>query len=196
MNRRRRAAKPADPMQIALRRAAERLRDKEPSTWGLDVAAMALPANANVELGNDKSGRTAPVRRMDVFDALSTRGRLSAPALSAVRRLQNDIACLHQTRLGGGDYAPRVDTSFNPRTFDLQRRAAGERIRAVMELAGPVSARLLAALCETDVVLGRIADWRCVVERETGESLADAQGAIVRMACENLAGAYEVLGRR
>ena len=39
-------------------------------------------------------------------------------------------------------------------------------------------------------VLGRSADWRNVVERETGETLPDAQGAILRMACENLAGAY------
>ena len=34
-----------------------------------------------------------------------------------------------------------------------------------------------------------------VVARETGEGLADAQGAILRVACENLAGAYGLLNR-
>ena len=61
--------------------------------------------------------------------------------------------------------------------------------------AGAVSARLLVALCEPDVVLGRAADWRAVVERESGETLADAQGAILRMACENLAAAYGMADR-
>jgi hypothetical protein len=60
-------------------------------------------------------------------------------------------------------------------------------------MAGPSSARLLSALCEPEVVLGRGAEWRVIVERETGETLADAQGAALRMACENLAGAYRML---
>jgi hypothetical protein len=34
-----------------------------------------------------------------------------------------------------------------------------------------------------------------VVERESGERLADAQGAVLRAACENLAGAYAALDR-
>jgi hypothetical protein len=35
-----------------------------------------------------------------------------------------------------------------------------------------------------------------MVERETGERLADAQGAILRAAGENLAGAFAILDRR
>jgi hypothetical protein len=45
-------------------------------------------------------------------------------------------------------------------------------------------------------VEGRAEDWRAVVERETGERLADAQGAALRAACENLAGAYRLLDGR
>ena len=134
-------------------------------------------------------------RRQDVFDTLRARGRLSSAALDAVRRLQDDIACLHRTQLGAVNYAPRVDRSIEPQAFSDARRRAGARIEAALARAGAASARLLVALCEPDVVLGRAADWRAVVERETGETLADAQGAILRMACENLAGAYGMADR-
>ncbi len=60
----------------------------------------------------------------------------------------------------------------------------------------PVNARLLLAVCEADAALGRATDWRALVERETGERLADAQGAILRAAGENLAGAFAILDRR
>jgi hypothetical protein len=92
-------------------------------------------------------------------------------------------------------YAPRVDRSIDPQGFSDARRRAGARIEGVLSLAGPASARLVGALCEPEVVLGQAADWRGVVRRETGETLPDAQGAILRMACENLAGAYEMVDR-
>jgi hypothetical protein len=53
----------------------------------------------------------------------------------------------------------------------------------------------LAALCEPDVVAGCAADWRAVVARQTGERLPDAQGAVLRAACENLSGAYAIVDR-
>jgi hypothetical protein len=190
MSRKRKAAGPADPMEIARRRAVERARAQDPANWGLDGEAMALPANADVEIGNDAAHRAVRARRRDVFDLLRARGGLSSRALSAIRRLQEDIACLHRTEMGGVNYAPRVDRSVDPQGFSEARRRAGARIESALALAGHASARVLAALCEPEVVLGRAADWRAVVERETGETLADAQGAILRMACENLAGAY------
>ena len=67
-----------------------------------------------------------------------------------------------------------------------------------MTLTGAASARLLTALCEPDVIHGRAADWRSVVAATAGERLPDAQGALIRAACENLAGAYAAIdqGRR
>ena len=192
MSRKRRAARPADPAEIARRRAAERARERDPASWGLDGGVLALPVNADVETRSDAAGRLVRARRQDVFDLLRARGRLSAAGLDAVRRLQDDIACLHRTSMGAVRYEPRVDRSVDPQSFSDARRRAGARIETVLAGAGAVSARLLAALCEPDVVLGRAADWRAVVERETGETLADAQGAILRMACENLAGAYGI----
>jgi hypothetical protein len=187
-------------MDIARRRAAERDKERQiardPERWGLDAAALALPANAAVLVKPDIAGRVTRASRQDVFDVFQSRGKLSVGAHEAVRRLQGDIAILHRAIAGGGDYSPRVDRTRSPDTFTDQRQRAGRRIEAVLALAGPASAGLLSALCEADAALGRAADWREVVARATGETLPDAQGAILRAACENLAGAYRMIDRQ
>ena len=195
MARKRRSARPSDPVEIARRRLAERERDRDPASWGVERAALRLAANIDVEATADRAGRISKVRRHDVFALLNSRGKLSDGALGAVRRLQDDIAHLHRADQGVADFRPRVDASRRPETFGETRRRAGRRIEAALRLSGAASARLLAALCEADVVLGRPGDWRAVVRRETGETIPDAQGAILRAACENLAGAYQALDR-
>ena len=177
-------------MEIARRRALERIRERDPAQWGLSTDALALPANADVVRQSDLVGRTTRARRQDVFDLLHARGKLKQEALDAVRRLQDDIAALHRSPGGIGNLTPRVDRSRDPQGVSDARLRAGGRIEAALALAGPSSARLIAALCEPEIVLGKSADWRAVVLRETGERLPDAQGAILRAACENLAGAY------
>jgi hypothetical protein len=57
----------------------------------------------------------------------------------------------------------------------------------VLARTGAVSASLLLALIEGQ---GPGLAWREVVARASGEVLADAQSAVVRQACENLAAAY------
>ncbi len=190
MSKRRKTARPADPLDIARRRALERVRDRDPAQWGLPTEALALPANADIQRRRDIAGRVTRAKRQDVFDLLHARGKLKPDALDAVRRLQDDIALLHRSVGGVGDLTPRVDRSRNSQTFSESRLKAGGRIEAVLAFAGSASARLLTALCEPDVVLGRTADWRDIVRRETGEGLPDAQGALLRAACENLAGGY------
>jgi hypothetical protein len=195
MSRKRKTFAPSDPMEIARCRAEERRREQDPSTWGLDRQALSLAAGEDVLTKADASGRLVRARRQDVFDLLQARGRLSTDSVEAVRRLQNDIACLHRTAMGGGDFIPRIDRSIVPEGFSDARQRAGVRIEAALSLAGDLSARVLAALCETEVVLGRAADWRGAIARQTGETLPDAQGAVLRMACENLACAYRRLDR-
>jgi len=195
MARKRRPGRPSDPVDIARRRAAERDRARDPANWGVDAAALALPANARVDLATDFRGRVAHARRRDVFDLLHDRGRLSRGAVEAVRRLQSDIALLHRTLAGGGDLTPRIDRSRDPQAFSERRLDAGLRIAAALDLAGAASARLLRGLCEAEVAMGRSAAWREVVAREAGETLPDAQGAALRAACENLAGAYAMIDR-
>ena len=185
---RRKRAKPADPLALARLRAAEREAARDPAAWGFNREALALAANADVEAG----ARERRVRRQDVFDRLLTVG----PSLDAIRRLQRDIAALHALAGGVACYAERIDNrSAGEAGADL-RHSAAERARTVLEFTGAASARLLLALCEADVALGRPAEWRALVERESGERLADAQGAVLRAACENLAGAYAVADRR
>ncbi len=194
MKAKRRARKPADPMAIARRRAAERLAARDPGAWGVDAAALALPANAEVEASRTRAGEVR-ARRRDVFDTLHARGALTGQARDAVRRLQADIAVLHRTETSGRELTPKVDASRRPDDINARRLAAGERIAAALRLTGPASAHLLSALAEAETALGHAADWRAVVQRLTGETLADAQGAVLRAACDNLAGAYLALDR-
>jgi len=183
---RRRKARPADPLELARRRAEAR----DPTRWGLDPAALALPANADVET-TPEPGRGVRARRRDVFDRL-----LAGPALEAVRRLQRDLTIARALAGGVASYAERIDRGPGDDAGLDARLRAGERVRRALVLSGPASARLLEALCEGEAALGRPADWRAIVECESGERLADAQGAVLRAACENLAGAYAALDRR
>lgn len=195
MNGRRRSA-PSTPQSIVNRRALERARACEPEEWGLDAKSLRLPVNRDVDARVGAGGRVVRAHRQDVFDLLAGRGRLAPEAVGAVRRLQQDMAVLHRTLSGVRDFTPRVDVQRRAHGLSDARLRAGERIAAVLELSGVASARLLAALCEAGAVEGRPADWRTVVERETGERLPDAQGAALRAACENLAGAYRLLDHR
>jgi hypothetical protein len=197
MSRQRKPARPSDP--IARRRAAERAAERaiahDPALWGVNAAALELTANGEVEVCEGPGRRATRIQRKDIFDRLRDNGSLNQGAHGAVRRLQDDIAVLHRTLTGGGDFAPRVDRSIDPQSFTDARANAGARIEAALVLAGAASARLLVALCEPDVVLGRAGDWREVVANQTGERLPDAQGAVLRAACENLAGAYARIDR-
>ncbi|HEY1448242.1 MAG TPA: hypothetical protein VGF33_06870 [Caulobacteraceae bacterium] len=183
-------------MASARLRAAERERARDPASWGLDRQALRLAVNADVEARVDPGGRVTRARRQDVFDLFFARGRLSQAALDAVRRLQGDVATLHAMAGGVGAYAERIDQTRRGDQSTDARHRAGRRIEAALALAGPANARLLLALCESDAALGRNANWRTLVERETGERLADAQGAILRAACDNLAEALAILHRR
>jgi hypothetical protein len=192
----RRRTRPTDPLTIARRRAAERAQSRDPSTWGLDREALRLAANAEVETRAEGAGRPARARRLDVFDLFFARGRLSQGGLDAVRRLQADVALLHAQGGGVGAYAERIDRSRSDFGPQERRLRAGRRMAKVLALTGQASARLLSSLCEAGAALGHGGDWRDLVARETGEHLADAQGAVVRAACENLAAAYSILDRR
>jgi hypothetical protein len=196
MARKRKTHRPSDPAAIARRRLAHREAARSPASWGLDKAALSLPANADVESKPGPGGKPVRARRGDVFDLFAVRGRMSQSALDAVRRLQSDIAVLHRTQSSGGDFTPRIDRSRPTDPFAGVRIAAGERIAAVLALAGAASAQLLSALIEADIVLGRPDRWRQVVETASGERLADAQAAVLRSACENLAGAYAAIDRQ
>lgn len=181
-------------MTIARRREATRLANRDPQTWGLDPTALRLSANADMDATVDPSGRRALIRRRDIFERLfgSQSGHI---ALAAVRRLQADLAARHAGCGGVARYAARIDAGPGDDPFAERRLRAGVRARRVLALSGTSSARLVLALIEPDAALGQGVDWRAVVERETGEGLADAQAGALRLACFNLAEAYAALDR-
>ena len=98
MARKRNPVRPADPMEIARRRAAERLREREPGNWGADAAALRLPANADVAVEALPGGRVVRAQRQDVFETFRARGSLSPAGYAAIRRLQDDIAATAPSR--------------------------------------------------------------------------------------------------
>lgn len=194
MARRKRTARPSDPIVIARRRAAERQAARDPATWGLNAEALGLAANVSVTMSPPAPGAPRRIRRRDLFDGLQARGALGQRAVDAVRRLQADMAILHRT-LSCADWSPRIDVSRNPAEPGEARLAAGRRIAAVLTRSGGASARLLDAVISAEAGLGPACHWRAAVEQVSGERLADAQGAILRMACANLADAYADLDR-
>jgi hypothetical protein len=190
--------RPANPLTVARRRAAERQADRDPQTWGVDPASLLLPANADVVSEDDTderrgSVRRRPGRRRDIFDRILAHERREA--LAAVRRLQADLALLHGGPTGVARYQERIDGCADSDPWPDRRLRAGERVRSALALTGAVSGRLLLAICEADVGPAAGGDWRALVRRETGEHLADAQAGALRLACGNLALAYAALDR-
>ena len=55
--------RPANPLTVARRRAAERQADRDPQTWGVDPTSLLLPANADVVSEDDTDERRGSVRR-------------------------------------------------------------------------------------------------------------------------------------
>jgi len=139
--------RPADPLEAARQRAAEREQRHDPATWGLSREALASPLNADVALTLDRANRLVRAKRQDVFDTFASRGSLSAEGLEAVRRLQRDMAILHQSTGGVGAFEPCVDRTRKVDGFNDVKLAAGERLQAALMLAGPISARLLSSIC-------------------------------------------------
>lgn len=187
---RRRKSRPADPIAIAqaraLARAAERERVRDPTAWGVVREALDLPANALVAARRDLAGRIVRAVRQDVFDLLRARGALSAAAYDAARRLQADVARANAGAGGVCAYRERVDSQRRASGPSEAALDAGGRIQRVLARTGAGSASLLLALIEAPAGSA----WRDVVARISGETLADAQSAVVRQACENLAAAY------
>lgn len=199
MAHRTKRATPTDPAAIRrLRRAAEqyqateRQRRTDPAQWGVARDALRLAANSDVEALDAAGGKVARIRRYDVFALLAARASPDRPfPEAAVRRLQNDMAVLHRTVGLAGEI--HVQGGVDPAMMSARRIESARLIDAVLHATGPMSERLLRALCEADVVHGRTSNWRAIVRAVTGEIHDHGQTALVRAACENLAAAYSAI---
>ena len=173
-------------------RAKTRADEARPETWGLDAAALTLPANQAVAAARDGRGRVIAAHRADVFEILHGRGGLSDAQLAAGRRLETDMA------LRVGLFRPSnlyvlVDDQGAVEGATQRMIEAGARVEQALAAIGPRQALLLRGLVEPAIIHGRVVDWRAVVARETGEGNPHVQAAMVRSACDNLALAYQAI---
>ena len=136
MNRRRKKSQPSKPRQVVV---AGELRTG-PDSWGVSEDALALPANADVDVSQGRTVEGKRAVRHDIFERMlrAPSSKLALASYEAVRRLQGDMALLHQTQ--GTCDAVRVTGSgamgalaVISEDFSLARVQAGHRIDAALE---------------------------------------------------------------
>lgn len=173
----------------------------DPTQWGLDASLGSLQVHSNVIVETDAAKRPTRARRDDIFRLLrNTRTQvgtvLNQDHILAIDRLETDIALRTRT-MGSSGVATPIDAAMSPNAIEDIQIMAAERIERVLLLTGSASAKLLLALLKpTDIVMlfeGRRSEtdqWRDTVSKITGVTNAAAQPGQIRMACENLVGAY------
>lgn len=176
--------------------AKVRAQDRDPQTWGVSAQIVRLPTAADVAVVTDAGGAVLRAWRSDPFDLLLAAGGLDEEQHRAARRLMRDW-CIRQgirdaerqalERVDGG--RPDPTALINDAMVDAGRRIQvamrGDTARGITGV-GPVNQRLLDALISPMVTEGRTGVWRHWVEQATGVTNKDAQGPLVRMACEAL----------
>lgn len=157
----------------ARRQEVERLRSQ-----GLDVKC-------------DAAWNIIVTRRVDVFSLFHERKAITDPHFYAARRLEALIALAYGHEKPDASF-DRVDSSTAGAPGQNITQAmidAGRELEAIYIATGNQSARLLHALM-TDQG-GIMTRWRDTVYRITSETNPTAQAAAIRIACANLAMAFQ-----
>lgn len=200
MSRRRRS--PSDPAAAARKRAEEAradaaARERDPARWGEMAAPKSMRealTRHGVDYALDGKGRLkAGAHKVDLWEELHARRALSEAQLVAVRRLQRDLA--DRYGLGRKGEQVKVEGAGNRAAVTDAMIDAGRWVDRVLQLVGPPSSRLLAALLEPGVRGEPDPNWRETVARITGETNDRAQAAAVRLAAQSLSDVYEALAR-
>lgn len=183
MARTRTKAKPKDPQMAAAERRAAAF-----GAVGLQMAASALRANADINAEPKDREHEARARRQDAFDAL--REGMVKGAYDAARRLERDIITARGEH-DQGRHLERVDNDHAGDRTDAMVEAS-RRVEKILARVGPRDAWLLSELISPSVQTRLSAtNWRGIVAYITGEENPHAQGAVVRAACANLAMGYD-----
>lgn len=173
----------------------------DPEHWGADPKALRAQPEVVIvwerePRTNKRTGKVQAAQRQDVFHRLHARGALTAVQLTAVRRLEIDMA----ERRGEGDRpAPgmAVDCSGSRAAITDRQIAAGQRVDRSLALVGLRSAALLREMVEpTRIPVDQPDRWRVVVSIMAGETRFDQQAATVREACDNLAYAHRTVDQQ
>lgn len=193
-------SRPADPQAIlernAHRRALERQRDRDPANWGVAAEIVVLPTSRDLSVVRGARGRVIAARRSDAFGLLFQAGGLTGEQHAASQRYFRDWALRAGVREGSPADAGKVDHCASAELVTQGMIDAGGRIDEAHSFLGRADVALLRALVEPLTMRGEIRVWRELVRAVTGEAERHAQGARVRSACDNLAGAYDEVDRR
>jgi hypothetical protein len=203
---------PSSPSEIAARRRAERAgeavvraiiekkaRETVPAKYeegGLSVErALTLEAKG-VDFALDHCGRLKRAHRCDVWHRLAAREAITTEQHAAIRRLERDMAIQRGQNPHGDAERVHVDCGGNAEGVTQMQIDAGKRVREALDLVGPPASRVVEAILVPPLEGREQPDWRDVVSRITGESLRDAQSAILRFAAQALADVYAMLDKR
>lgn len=150
----------------------------------------ATGAEATVDMARDEKGRVSYItraRRIDVFQLLLERGRISLDAFTAVRAYEADLA----TAAGANTPERRPDhirasTEGAPgQNISQAQIEASKRVQFVDDRLPPRDLKLLTALLHEGS--GYLQQWRATVQAVTAETNEAAQTARVRAMAENVA---------
>lgn len=177
-NRRR---KPADPQEIARRRADRVANETEIARLRSQGAVVSL----------DRARRIVAARRSNVFKKLLETHAISAGQAGAADRLIEDWATWRG--LDGRPERPEVHAeNYSTAEFVTDRMLqAGRRVSRILERIGPLDRDLLAVMVASIVEDDRPLPWRDLVRRVSGITQTVRQSAAVAGALENLSRAYQ-----
>jgi hypothetical protein len=202
------SAKPSAPRRfeaaIAKANAEPEIRYEDPSdyrTWGLEQTIGHLTSQGDIVTAKDVTGKTVRARRDDIFRTLrntkSGDGTVLTQAhIHAIDRLHGNMA-LRNRETGASHVQFAINGGGGSMAIEDVQIMAGERVDQVLAMTGKSSADLIVALLlPPDVV--RLVDgerletesWRATVAKITGVTNAAAQPGQIKMACENLVGAF------
>ncbi len=198
-----RRGRPADPQAILQRRAEQRASERRsagnPATWGISAEILALPTASDVGHRVGERKKIIWAKRSNAFDQLYAarrydddgrlRAGISEPQHKASQRYLADWCERYGVQTG--DALPVVDHQADGQGAVQRMIDAGRRIDEAHKRIGRVSRRVLVTLAESMIVRGEIRVWRVLVQAASGETEAHAQGAAVRIACEDLRLAYD-----
>lgn len=185
MSRRKSRAQTPEQQAEERRQIAIRKRDvEELKSRGLDVR-------------HDAKFNIIVAQRLDVFSLLHSRKALTDTQLYAVRRLEEKHAVAHG-HLRPEQTLDRVQSTCEGAPGQNVTQSMIDAHRELVALyreTGHKNAILLNALIAGDGSKS-MTRWRDTVQRVTGETNDRSQNAVIRLACDNLALAWQALDYR
>lgn len=179
-------AKPMDPAEAARLAYDKRQAQKNPGNWGANMAAMTLPQNREV---NYTEATRDKVARLERYDCFSTLG-VTVDQQRAVRRYEELMAIRYGAE-GSNKGDEKVDGGSAAQPLSARRLEAAQTMEGLSKLTDRKwSLPLIERLTQPTIVEGRRANWKAIVRQDLGLLDRDAQARAVKLAAQDLVGAW------